>query len=318
MTDDDFIRLLDLASRVVGSTVVYANDELFADRQNLIKPEPPVFDPGSFGQKGKIYDGWETRRRREPGSDHVVVRLGVPGVVRGVVIDTSWFTGNYPPHISVEATSVDGHPSPDELHAAEWVTLVAESPAEGDTQNSYAVTDERRFTHVRLTIHPDGGVARFRVHGEPRPDPRLFEGTVDLAALELGGTVVDCSDAFYGSASNILRLDRARHMGEGWENARRRGDGNDYVTVRLAARGVVRRVEIDTSYFVGNAPGWASLSGRDGDGDWVELLARTPLQPDTVHRFWLDDAPPATHVRLDVYPDGGLARLRLPGTVADI
>lgn len=310
---DDFTRLPDLASRVVGGTVAYANDELFADRQNLIKPEPPTFAPDAFGPKGKIYDGWETRRRREPGSDHAVVRLGVPGVVRGVVVDTSWFTGNYPPRISVEATSVDGHPSPEELRAAEWVTLVAESPAAGDTLNSYAVRDDRRWTHVRLTIHPDGGVARFRVHGEPRPDQRLFEGTVDLAALELGGMVVDCSDAFYGSASNILRPDRARHMGEGWENARRRGDGNDYVTIRLAARGVVRRAELDTSYFVGNAPGWASLSGRDGDGEWFELLARTPLQPDTVHRFWLDDASPATHVRLDVYPDGGLARLRLHG-----
>src|SRR5690625_2514006 len=310
---DDFTRFPDLASRVVGGTVAYANDELFADRQNLIKPGPPTFAPDAFGPKGKIYDGWETRRRREPGSDHAVVRLGVPGVVRGVVVDTSWFTGNYPPRISVEATSVDGHPSPEELRAAEWVTLVAESPAAGDTLNSYAVHDDRRWTHVRLTMHPDGGVARFRVHGEPRPDQRLFEGTVDLAALELGGMVVDCSDAFYGSASNILLPDRARHMGEGWENARRRGDGNDYVTIRLAARGAVRRVELDTSYFVGNAPGWASLTGRDGDGEWIELLERTALQPDTVHRFWLDDASPATHVRLDVYPDGGLARLRVHG-----
>ena len=312
---DDFTRLLDLASRAIGGTVAYANDELFADRQNLIKSEPAVFDPGAFGPKGKVYDGWETRRRREPGSDHAVVRLGVPGVVRGVVVDTSWFTGNYPPRVSIEAACVDGHPTPDELRAAEWVTLVAEAAAEGDTRNTYAVSNDERWTHVRLTIHPDGGVARFRVHGEPRPDPRMFEGTVDLAALELGGMVVDCSDAFYGSASNILRPDRARHMGEGWENARRRGDGNDYVTVCLAARGVVRRAEIDTSYFVGNAPGWASLSGRDGDGSWFELLGRTPLQPDTVHRFWLDDAAPATHVRLDVYPDGGLARLRLIGRV---
>lgn len=316
MTDHDFTRFLDLASRVVGGTVAYANDELFADRQNLIKAEAAVFDPSAFGPKGKVYDGWETRRRRVPGSDHAVVRLGVPGVVRGVVVDTAWFTGNYPPHISIEATSVDGHPSPDELRAAEWATLVPESPAKGDTPNAYAVSDDRRWTHVRLTIYPDGGVARLRVHGEPRPDPRLFEGTVDLAALELGGTVTDCSDAFYGSALNLLRPDRARHMGEGWENARRRGDGNDYVTVRLAARGVIERAEIDTSYFVGNAPGWASLSSWDGDGDQFELLGRTRLQPDTVHRFWLDAPTPVTHVRLDVYPDGGLSRLRLPGAAA--
>ncbi|UPK73485.1 allantoicase [Nocardioidaceae bacterium SCSIO 66511] len=309
----DFTNQPDLAARTLGAGVVYANDELFADRENLIKPGDAVFDPSRFGNKGKLYDGWETRRRREPGSDHAVVRLGVPGVVRGVVVDTAWFKGNFPPYVSIEATSVDGHPSPDELRAADWVSLVDKTSAEGDAKNSYPVDDARRYTHVRLTIYPDGGVARLRVHGEPTPDPRLLEPTVDLAAADLGGRVVDCSDAFYGSASNLLRPDRARHMGEGWENARRRDDGNDFVTVRLAARGVVRRAELDTSYFVGNAPGWASLSGRDGDSDWFELLPRTGLQPDTPHRFWLDGAAPATHVRLDVYPDGGLARLRLHG-----
>ena len=313
----DFTNLPDLAARTLGAGVVYANDELFAERENLIKPGDAAFDPDAFGNKGKIYDGWETRRRRELGSDHAVVRLGVPGIVRGVVVDTSWFTGNYPPYVSIEGANVDGYPSADELRAAEWVSLVGKTAAEGDTRNAYEVSDDRRWTHVRLTIYPDGGVARFRVHGEPLPDPRLLEGTVDLAAVELGARVVDCSDAFYGSASNLLRPDRARHMGEGWENARRRDDGNDFVTVQFAGRGVVRRAEIDTSYFVGNAPGWASLRGRDGDGAWFELLPRTPLQPDTPHRFWLDDVPPATHVRLDVYPDGGLARLRVHGNVTD-
>jgi len=318
----DFIRLPDLASRVLAGSVVHANDELFAERENLIKPGRAVFSAEEFGHKGKVYDGWETRRRREPGSDYAVVRLGVPGVVRGVVVDTAWFTGNYPPHVSVEAAGVEGFCSPEELERADWQTLVPRSPVRGDADNPFEVDDDRRFTHVRLTIYPDGGVARFRVHGEPVPDPRLLTGTVDLAALEHGGTVVDCSDMFYSSPLNLLLPGRARTMGEGWENARRRDGGNDHVTVRLGTRGRVRRVELDTSYFVGNAAGWATLRVIDADQHplddadaWTELLPRTRLQPDTRHHFRLRTEEPVTHLRLDVHPDGGLARLRVHGEV---
>jgi allantoicase len=311
----DFTRLPDLASRALAGSVVYANDELFAERENLIKPGRAVFSTEDFGHKGKVYDGWETRRRREPGSDHAVVRLGVPGVVRGVVVDTSWFKGNYPPEVSVEATGVEGAPSPDELARAEWTTLVPRSPVGGDRDNPFAVDDDRRWTHVRLTIYPDGGVARFRVHGEPVPDPRLLTGTVDLAALEHGGDVVDCSDSFYSSPLQLLLPGRARIMGDGWENARRRDGGNDHVTVRLAAPGLVRRVEIDTSCFVGNAPGEAALTGTAEDGTPVTLVPRTRLQPDTRHHFRVRSDAPVTHVRLDVFPDGGLARLRVHGEI---
>jgi allantoicase len=317
-----FTRLPDLASRALAGSVVHANDELFAERENLIKPGRAQFSTEDFGHKGKVYDGWETRRRREPGHDYAVVRLGVPGVVEGVVIDTSWFKGNYPPEASVEAASVEGYPSPDELEQAEWVTIVAKSAIEGHADNFFDVADSQRFTHVRLSIYPDGGVARFRVHGVPMPDPRLLTGTVDLAALEHGGDVVDCSDMFYSSPVQLLLPGRARIMGDGWENARRRDGGNDHVTVRLAARGQVRRVEIDTSYFVGNAAGWASLRGSDGGSlddldSWVELVPKTRLQPDTRHFFAVHDSSPVTHVRLDVYPDGGLARLRVNGEVTE-
>ncbi|MEZ0075404.1 allantoicase [Planotetraspora sp. GP83] len=331
-----FTRFPDLASRVLAGSVVYANDELFAERENLIKPEPAVFSTEDFGHKGKVYDGWETRRRREPGHDYAIVRLGVPGVVRGVVIDTAWFKGNYPPYASVEATSVEGTPSPAELERADWETIVEKATIRGDTENPFEVADPRRWTHVRLSIYPDGGVARFRVHGEPVPDPRFLDGTIDLAALEHGGGVVDCSNTFYSSPVQLLLPGRARVMGDGWENARRRDDANDHVTVRLAARGQIRRVEIDTSYFVGNAAGWASLRGVDAeacdlagdlagdlggdlagepgeDAEWFDLVPKTRLQPDTRHFFHPVSAASVTHVRLDVFPDGGLARLRVNG-----
>jgi allantoicase len=319
---NDFTELTDLASRVLGGSVVSANDELFAQRENLIKPEPATFSVSDFGHKGKVYDGWETRRRREPGFDWAVVRLGAAGIVHGVVVDTAWFKGNYPPEISVEATSVEGYPSVPELLDAEWVTLVERSPCLGDSENAYAVDDRGRWTHVRLCIYPDGGVARFRVHGEVLPDPRFLGGTIDLVAAENGGRLLETSDAFYSSPANLIVPGRARSMGEGWENARRRGGGNDFALFRLAAKGAVRDVEVDTSYFVGNAPGEVRLSAADetaGPVDdpagWWDLVPRTRVQPDTRHRFLIGGSRPATHVRLDVYPDGGLTRLRCNGEV---
>jgi allantoicase len=318
---DDFVALPDLASRLLGGGVPDANDEFFAARDNLINAEPPGFTPKTFGSKGQVYDGWETRRRREPGHDYAIVRLGVPGVVHGVIVDTAFFSGNYPPYASVEACGLSGYPSPAELAEAEWETLVPHSPLKGDTQNPFAVEVPWRFTHVRLSIYPDGGVARLRVHGEPVPDPRFLpHGGVDLAAMEHGSIVVACSNMFYGSPNNLLLPGLARTMGEGWETARRRDDGNDWVQVRLAAPGAISLAELDTSHFKGNAPGAAALHGidvrthrLDDPEAWFEMLPRTALQPDTRHRFRLPTARTATHVRLDVYPDGGMARLRLFG-----
>ena len=324
--NQDLLALPDLAVRTFGGAVVWANDELFAGRENLINPGPAVFAPRTFGAKGQVYDGWETRRRREPGVDQAIVRLGAPGVVRAVVVDTSHFTGNFPSEASVEGVAVDGHPSVAALQAADWAPLVERSPLQGDTANVFAVSSGRRCTHVRLTIYPDGGVARLRVHGQVVADPRPVEalGTVDLAALELGGRVTGCSNLFYGSPDRLIAPGLPRSMGEGWETARRRDDGNDWVEVRLAARGTVRVVELDTTWFLGNAPGSAALSAYDGEGDradpdaWTPLLDRTALQPDTRHRFVLPEpSAPATHVRLDVYPDGGMARLRLWGSPTD-
>ncbi len=352
---DDFTVLVDLASRLLGASVVAANDEFFAEKENLIKPEPPGFAPAAFGSKGKIYDGWETRRRREPGHDWAIVRLGCQGTVAGVVVDTAFFRGNYPPEISVEAAGAEGYPSPAELGDLSWHQLVSRSPARGDTANLYLVDYRRRWTHIRLSIYPDGGVARFRVHGEVVPDPAFLTGTIDLAALENGGRVVGCSNAFYSSPENLILPGRARVMSDGWETARRRDDAGDYVIFRLAAQGLIAHAEIDTSYFVGNSPGWIKLSAADGHGGnrasggggesradagrgpggegesdgaggsggskkeeplaWRELLPKTRVQPDTRHRFRIDDTSPATYVRLDVFPDGGLARLRLHGTL---
>jgi allantoicase len=308
----DFTRLPDLAGRALGGAVVAANDESFAERENLLLPEAPVART-EFGHKGKVYDGWETRRRRTPGHDWAVVRLGTPGIVAGVVVDTAFFTGNYPPQASLDGAAIEGHCSVDELLKADWQPLLPLSDLAGDCLNSFPVDSDRRVTHVRLNIHPDGGVARLRVHGRPLPDPRLLDaGPLDLAALENGALVTGVSNEFYGRPQQLIAPGLARSMGEGWETARRRDSGHDWVEVQLACEGVVTLAELDTSYFLHNAPGTASLTGA-GTGGEVTLLARTRLQPDTRHRFVVDGAPGVATVRLDVFPDGGMARLRLWG-----
>ncbi|MFD5827572.1 allantoicase [Lentzea sp. NPDC060358] len=310
----EWTRLPDLASRAVGGGVVWANDELFAERENLIRPTEPVYQVYTFGHKGQIYDGWETRRRREPGVDQAVVRLGMPGVVRGIVVDTAFFKGNYPPFCWVEGAQAEGYPGPGEITG--WFPLVERSALQGDEKHYFDVREGRRVTHVRLTIDPDGGVARLRVHGEPLADPRLLVPGIDLAALENGAVVTGCSNMFYSSPNNLIAPGQATVMGEGWETARRRDDGNDWVSLRLAAAGAVRLVELDTSHFKGNAPGWASVTACDERTDpdtWFDLLPRTRLQPDTRHRFVVDETE-ATAVRLDIHPDGGMARLRVLGT----
>ncbi|MEO5876519.1 MAG: allantoicase [Streptosporangiaceae bacterium] len=310
-----FQDLPDLAVRTVGGSVIAANDETFAERENLIKAGPAGYSCATFGNKGQVYDGWETRRRRTEGHDWAVIRLGMPGEIRGVVIDTAHFKGNYPPFATVEACAAEGHPGPAELTG--WVEIVPRSGLNGDGENPFPVEVPGRFTHVRLNIFPDGGVARLRVHGSPVADPRLLTAglPVDLAALENGAVVDGCSNMFYSSPSNLIAPGQAEVMGAGWETARRRDTANDWVTVRLCAPGTVRIAELDTTHFVGNAPGWATLGG-EVEGAWVPLLARTALQPDTRHRFVLPSGPKVARVRLDVFPDGGMARLRLYGKLS--
>ncbi|MCD7436975.1 allantoicase [Streptomyces lincolnensis] len=348
--DFPFTRYADLADRRLGAGVVAANDEFFAQRENLLVPGPAEFDPEHFGHKGKIMDGWETRRRRGASAEHpwptaedhdwALVRLGAPGVIRGIVVDTAHFRGNYPQAVSVEGTSVAGSPSPEDLLGADvkWTTLVPRTPVGGHAANGFAVSLEQRFTHLRVNQHPDGGIARLRVHGEVIPDPAWLSalGTFDVVALENGGRAEDASNLFYSPASNTIQPGRSRKMDDGWETRRRRDQGHDWIRYRLVAQSLIRALEIDTAYLKGNSAGWASVSVRDAPGaentggaagaagseeaeagTWTEILPRTRLQPDTNHRFVLPTPTLATHARVDIYPDGGISRLRLFGSLTD-
>lgn len=325
-----FEEMVDLASERLGAAVLLANDEFFAPKEALLKPTPPEWREDAYTERGKWMDGWETRRRRTAGYDWAILRLGVPGIVRGVVIDTAFFRGNYPEEASIEACALAGTPTPEELEAADWRSLLERSALQGNARNPFDVTYPDRVTHLRLNIFPDGGVARLRVHGHVSPSWTRFAlagGEVDLAALENGGWVVSSSDMFYGHRQNLILPGRSLFMGDGWETRRRRGHGHDWSIVRLAAPSALHRVEIDTDHFKGNSPDAMGLEGihlpgasadalADPRAPWFPLIDETKLQPHARYKF--EDLAPhesATHVRLRILPDGGVARMRVFGTL---
>jgi allantoicase len=327
--------LIDLAAARVGGRAVLANDEFFAPKSNLLKPGSPVFLEGKYTNRGKWMDGWETRRRRVPGHDWCIIRLGVPGVVRAVTVDTRHFRGNHPEACSLDAAALPGNGDtpPKRLRRAapkweEWATLLPRSPLTGDSLNEFPVAGESRVTHVRLSIYPDGGVARLRVWGEALPDWATLDkkdAHLDLAALRNGGVPLAASDQFFSDPLNLLMPGPSEDVGDGWETRRRRGPGNDWVILRLGARGTIDAVRVDTTHFKGNFPESCRLEGcdvpalgatavPDESAVWRELVPRTKLKPDAQHRFRaVGRSGPVTHVRFSIYPDGGVARLRLYG-----
>lgn len=325
----DFTELIDLASEKVGGAVFYANDDFFAPKENLIKPHAPVWIDGKYTDDGKWMDGWESRRRRSPrldeDSDWCIVRLGMPGQIRGIIVDTAYFRGNYPSHCSLDACSIDGHPDLDHLLSSEtaWEEILPMSPLNGDSRNRFEINAPLRATHLRFRIFPDGGVARLRVHGDVMPDweaLRRRDSEIDLAAAENGGDVIAASDEFFGHRQNLIMPGFARDMSDGWETRRRRGPGADWCVVRLGASGTITRLEVDTSYFRGNYPETCSVDAgvvgsAPGEIMWTELLPTSKMQPHTRHVFAqeLRDSGVVTHVRLNIVPDGGVSRFRVFG-----
>ncbi len=313
-----FADLPDVAAERLGGRVLAANDEFFAPKENLLKSAKPVWREDEYTDRGKWMDGWETRRRRTPGHDWCIVRLGLPAIVHGVLVDTSFFRGNYPEYCSLEACALAADAAAEALDGAPWREVLPRSALKGDAENPFPIKHRDRVTHLRFNIYPDGGVARLRVFGEPLPAAGLRTGAlVDLAAMANGGLVTECSDMFFGHRHNLILPGRSTHMGDGWETRRRRGPGHDWIVVRLGARGIISRIEVDTDHFKGNAPESCAVDTRDGaEAEWTELLPRAPVQPHSQHRFDVSASGPATHARLAIYPDGGVARLRLFGTVA--
>jgi allantoicase len=319
----DFARCcVNLATPRLGAEAVSASDEFFAPRARLIDDAAAVFIPDKYDDHGKWMDGWESRRKRSPGHDHCIVRLGVKGRIRGVDIDTSHFTGNYPPAASIEACLAGKRP----LSQATWREIVPATTLGPSAHHFVAVGDDGVFDHVRLNIYPDGGVARLRVYGEPVAAwaDDGGDGVYELSALANGGRIVGCNDAHYGSVWTLITPGRGRDMGDGWETRRRREPGNDWLVLALGAPGLIERIEIDTCHFKGNFPDRAAVAGAlvAGGGDrslitramlWPEVLGPRKLQADHLHTFAVRHPQPVSHVRLDIFPDGGVSRLRVFG-----
>ncbi len=301
----------------LGSRVTYATDEFFAAKERLIDASSPVFIDDKYDDRGKWMDGWESRRKRTPGNDHCIIRLGIPGVVHGVDMDTKYFTGNFPPEASLDACVSDA-----DVPAGQWTELLPKTRLQGDMHHFLAIDSESVWTHLRLNIFPDGGLARLRIYGEVRSVLASPDDVIDLVALENGGRAIVCSNEHYGSMHNLNVAGRGVNMGDGWETARRRGPGNDWVILALGHVGVIESVEIDTAHFKGNYPDRVSLQAALFDGDvsadsqqWQSLLPDTKLEMDRQHEFGseLEDIGAVSHVRMAIYPDGGVSRLRLYG-----
>jgi allantoicase len=323
-SEPDFThRFIDLAQPRLGAEVIEATDDFFAPKERLISPGPPVFFPDRFDDHGKWMDGWESRRKRVAGNDHCIVRL-CAGTVHGVDIDTSHFTGNYPPRASLDVCRSENDPDEN----TRWHTLIPRTDLQGDSHHYLPVQDRGIWTHARLNIYPDGGVARLRVYGVAHCDWSVSASDewIDLAAMERGGRALGCNDMHFGHMSNLIAPGKGVNMGDGWETRRRREPGNDWAILKLGHPGRIRRVEVDTAFFKGNYPSKCSLHGlfepdapdqqiKAESPRWLEILPPVELGPDRLHQFEkeLADAGTVSHVRFDIYPDGGVSRLRLFG-----
>jgi allantoicase len=305
--------MTDLISETVGGRIVACNDEFFAPARNLLQISGPVWKEAEYTEHGKWMDGWETRRRREPGHDWCVIALGIPGRVRSVTVDTSYFTGNFPESFSLEACGVG---EDERLEEASWAEMIPKTGLAGDSEATFEVEDPHRITHLRLNIYPDGGVARLRVDGDPIPAMDQVcpdEGDADLVSSLVGGEALDASDVHYSPPSNLLRPTDPAGMWDGWETKRRRGPGNDWAVFRLGLPGVVESIEVDTRHFKGNAPGWVSIHVSADGQAWQEVVAQAEVTPDMVNQVSLEEPVAAGFVRLSIHPDGGVARLRARG-----
>ena len=322
-----FTGFTDLAAEKLGGMTISCSDDFFGEKENLIKPGRGIFIPDKYTDRGKWMDGWESRRKRTPGHDWCIVRLAAAGRISGVDIDTNHFLGNHPPFASLDACNA----GTGEIENAAWKSILPKSPLQPGSRNLFEISGDDIYTHVRLNIYPDGGVARLKVYGEVYKDWTLLkqDELIDLAAAVNGAKAVLCNDMFFSHMDNLLLPGRGINMGDGWETKRSRIPGNrDWVIVRLAHKGTVEKILIDTCHFKGNypdsclvegcVPDSADESGLSSPGTkWFTILPQSKLQADHEHYFEkeISGKDPCTHVRLTIFPDGGVSRMRVWGKI---
>ena len=331
MSTSAFIKLTDLAAERLGGKALACSDDFFAEKENLLKPGRGIFIPDKYTDRGKWMDGWESRRKRTPGHDWCIIQLATPGKIHGVDIDTNHFLGNHPPYASVDACNLPS-PANTDFEKWQWKEILPNSPLQPGSQNFYKISNENIYTHLRLNIYPDGGVARLKVYGEVFKDWGLVKENelIDLAAAVNGAKAVLCNDMFFSHMDNLIMPGRGINMGDGWETKRNRTPGNrDWVIVRLAHKGIIDKILIDTCHFKGNYPDSCLIEGccisleeesrlnDTKDIEWATLLPQSKLQADHEHYFEKEIVieNSFTHVRLCIFPDGGISRMRLWGRI---
>jgi allantoicase len=317
---------VDLASQRIGGETIACSDDFFAEMENLLKPGRGIFIDDKYTDRGKWMDGWESRRSygRDNGRafDWCVIRLGTPGIIKGVDVDTNFFRGNAPAKISIEGCRSLSNPD----NNTQWTEILTKHDTNAHSPNVFAVQSKQVWTHVRLNIFPDGGVARFRVYGEVVADWQQFltGELIDVAAITNGGKALLCSDMFFSDKNNLIMPGRGKDMGDGWETKRRRDPGPDWIIIELAKAAQIKKVLIDTCHFKGNFPDTFKLEGANTENSltalddikWQTIIDQTKLFADREQWFVVGDKEQSfTHVRLNIYPDGGVSRMRIMGYV---
>ena len=330
MTTNNSIQgLVNLASPKMGTKILAFSDDFFGEVTRMLNDKDPIFIEDKYDNHGKWMDGWESKRRRDGGNDWAILKLGSSGIISKIEIDTSYFTGNFPPFFSLEGIYSETEPN----KVSNWKSLIAKTNLVGDCKNNFELNSKEKFNFVRLQIFPDGGVARIRLFGEVKYNWDRFnnEEIIELSSLKLGGSILAYNNAHYGDVSALLSEGRGKTMGDGWETRRRREPGNDWIIIKLAQKGNIEKIEIDTAHFKGNYPDRASIQAISIDKNittkdliqssenWDVILDETKLTADNIHEYEINSnsKAEATHIRLNIYPDGGVSRLRIFGKKLD-
>ena len=321
--------LINVASCELGTKVIYTTDEFFAPVTRMLQETEAVFKD-EYDENGHWMDGWESRRKRDGENDYCILKLGVTSKISTFLVDTSQFKGNYPLAVSIKGikSSKDDEQFLQEIKDEQWIDLLKQSDLEGDTKQYFDSIDFSELTHLRVDIYPDGGVARFKAFGEICFDDSLFEEeNINVLSMRNGARAVHTNNEFFGSLSNILKDDEAINMGDGWETRRRREPGNDWGIIELSNPALIDNIMIDTNFFKGNYADSFSICSAylENTTDssvvtqsmfWEELISSKKLEMDTKHYFSNNDLlhnKPITHIRINIFPDGGVSRLKLFG-----
>jgi len=316
--------LIDLAQPRLGSKVIFKTDDFFASANRIIDPSSPIFKEGLFNKNGKWMDGWESRRKRTPGHDYLIIKLGKPGSISKVNVDTSHFNGNQPSMISIDACNSKSN----NIKSFKWKNLVSKKKTKANSHHIFKTSSKSVFTHIKLNIFPDGGVARLRLYGSISKENNNFgKKTINLASLLDGASVVACNNEHFGKAENILAPGKAKNMGDGWETRRRRDKGFDWLILNSIDGEMIDKIEISTHHFKGNFPSHCSLQAAyiptkkssssivNSSNNWKTLMNKTTLKANKTHTFknTLMKKNKINFIKINIFPDGGISRFRIFG-----